>query len=86
MSRLGYETEPPFHVETQSRDSRNVLILAGQIGLDASAHLHDAAEHLAASCGVVDVDWRETETMTAGCLQVLLRSELRSPNGVGPWL
>ena len=53
-------------------ESRNLLVLVGQIGLDATAQLRDEAEHLAASARHVDVDWREAESLTASCLQVLV--------------
>ena len=63
---------PTFRVETQARESGNLLVLAGQIGVDAAAQLLDEAELLAANAGDVGVDWREAETVTASSLQLLL--------------
>jgi ABC-type transporter Mla MlaB component len=49
-----------------------LLVLAGQLGLDASVRLRDEAEVLAAQARDVDLDWGETQTVTASSLQVLL--------------
>ena len=58
--------------DSEMRESRNLLVLAGQIGSDVAAQLRDKAERLAASARDVDVDWRDAETLNASCLQVLV--------------
>jgi ABC-type transporter Mla MlaB component len=73
VDRTDYElAEPTFRVETQLREPRNLLVLAGHIGLEAASQLRDEGEHRAVSARDLDVDWRESETVTASSLQVLL--------------
>jgi len=73
VDRTDYELgEQPFRVETRPLESRNLLVLAGDIGLDAATQLRDEAEHLTARARDVDVGWRESEIVTASSLQVLL--------------
>lgn len=63
---------PPFRIAVEQRQSRNLLVLSGQLGLDAAGQLRDEAQRLATSACDVDMDWRDAETVTAGSLQVLL--------------
>lgn len=65
-------TEALFRIETQALESRNLLVLAGQVGLDATAKLLDEAEDLAGEARDVDLDWREADVVSASSLQVLL--------------
>jgi anti-anti-sigma regulatory factor len=71
----GLENQAPgalFRVEVRRRETHDLLVLAGQIGLDAAVQLRGEALLLASGERAVDVDWREAETVTAGALQVLL--------------
>lgn len=75
--------EPLFRIETHLQESRNLLVIAGQIGLDAAVQLHDQAKHLAANGCDVDVDWREAESVTAGCFRCCWRWDFLCPNRGG---
>jgi anti-anti-sigma regulatory factor len=61
-----------FRVESRPLGSRDLLVLAGQIGPDAAGPLYRQAEQLATITGGVDLDWREAEAVSGSCLQVLL--------------
>ncbi|HUA58739.1 MAG TPA: hypothetical protein VML19_08305 [Verrucomicrobiae bacterium] len=62
----------PVHVESRLGGSRNLLVLAGEIGLDAIGVLYEEAPRLSVAAGGVDIDWREAQVVSGGCLQVLL--------------
>ncbi len=66
--------EPPdlFRVEVGQLESRDLLLLAGQINLDAAARLRDEALRVVASARAVGVDWRQAEYVSASAVQVLL--------------
>jgi anti-anti-sigma factor len=71
----GPDAEPAeklFRVEVLERESKALLVMAGQIGSEAAGELREQAEVLAAGSGDVTLDWREAETLTASGLQLLL--------------
>jgi anti-anti-sigma factor len=58
-------------VEIQAKGSGSLLVLAGEIDLDAAGQLREEAETLAAGSGDVEVDWRNAEIATSSSLRGL---------------
>jgi len=52
--------------------SGSLVVLAGQIDLDAAARLRPEAEKLLTESGPVALDWQAAEHASAGAVQVLL--------------
>lgn len=61
-----------FHVELRPSTSRDVLVLAGGVSLDAVHQLSDVALQTVARGKEVAIDWSEARHICAGALQVLL--------------
>ena len=61
-----------FRVELQAAESRDRLLLAGEINLDAASQVREAALAALAAGRAVEVDWRDAGYVSAGALQVLL--------------
>jgi anti-anti-sigma regulatory factor len=74
-SELANETsveDELFHVKHRPSASCDVLVLAGDISLDAVPQLTDAALQTVAGGKQVAVDWSEARHICGGALQVLL--------------
>jgi anti-anti-sigma factor len=61
-----------FHVGLHPSASRDVIVLAGMINLDAARQLCDAALRTLAGGREIAVDWSGAMHVSAGALQVLL--------------
>jgi anti-anti-sigma factor len=61
-----------FRVEVKPSESCDLLLLAGEMNLDAASQLRDAALGAVAGGRQVAVDWREVGHVSVGALQVLL--------------
>jgi anti-anti-sigma factor len=61
-----------FRVEVRPSESCDVLVLAGELNLDAVRQLTEAALGLVAGGKEVGIDWREAGHVSAGAMQVLL--------------
>jgi anti-anti-sigma factor len=61
-----------FRVGLEQRESRDALVLAGQINMDAAARLREEALFAVARGRPVDIDWREAQYLSASAIQVLL--------------
>jgi anti-anti-sigma factor len=60
------------HVVVEQRGTRTLLVLEGDIGLDAAADLRTEAERLLAGSGGLAIDWHAAAHVGAGAIQVLL--------------
>jgi anti-anti-sigma factor len=63
---------PTYHVALERRDSHALLVLEGQIGLEAAADLRSEGERVLAGSEAVAIDWHESTHVGAGAVQVLL--------------
>jgi anti-anti-sigma factor len=61
-----------FRVELRQQESGDLLILAGQINLDAAALVRDEAVRAAANARGAAIDWSGAEYVSASAVQVLL--------------
>ena len=61
-----------FHVELRPSASCDLLVLAGEISLDAAHQLSDVALQAVSGGKDVAIDWSEAGHICAGALQVLL--------------
>lgn len=61
-----------FRVEVRPSETCDLLVLAGEINLDAVSPLRAAALEAAAGGRDIGVDWRDAGHVSAGALQVLL--------------
>jgi len=68
----GSPTAETFRIAVEPRGAQTVLVLEGQIGLDAGAHLRAEAEGLLGGSGGVAIDWRSAAHVGAGAVQILL--------------
>ena len=62
----------PFGLEAVERSGRRLLVLRGEIDLDAAVRLHAVALRLLVGNQDVDIDWSGAERLSAGAVQVLL--------------
>jgi anti-anti-sigma factor len=62
----------PFRIEIRPTESYDLLVLSGEITLDAAGHLREAALAAAAGAREVAVDWRDARHVSAGALQLML--------------
>jgi len=59
-------------VVVEQRGSHTLLVLEGEIGLEAAADLRSEGERLLAGSGGVALDWHAATHVGAGAIQVLL--------------